>query len=115
MASALHIRLTNSDTRVHYDHGIDVIKNHKLNFYGSFGFQRDWSKYNFKLGFQLIEKDATVDNRIRITHNHVHLSLFRMLLGSTEQLQTLMTLDLELLELSILLINNLSKKLKFQD
>lgn len=70
MASVLHLRLTNSDTRIHYDHGVNVIQNHKFNFYGSFGFQRDWSKYNFKLGFQLLEKDATVDNRIRVTHDH---------------------------------------------
>ena len=53
-ASAIQFRVTDKDMRVHYDHGIDTYKDHSLNFYSSFGFLRDWKKYNFKLGFQLL-------------------------------------------------------------
>lgn len=53
-ASALHFRFSNIDTRVHYDHGIDNVQGHNLNLYGSFGFTRDWEKYNGKLGLALL-------------------------------------------------------------
>lgn len=68
MASVLYFRLTSADTRVHYDHGINLIQNHRVNFYGSFGFSRDWSKYNFKIGAQILEKNATVDNRLTVNN-----------------------------------------------
>jgi len=35
-----------------------------VNLYGSFGFARDWSKYNGKIGLALLESNTTVDNRI---------------------------------------------------
>lgn len=38
-----------------------------MNFYGSFGFDKDWNKYNGKIGFTLIEDKVTVDNRFTIT------------------------------------------------
>jgi hypothetical protein len=78
MASALYFRFTNADIRVHYDHGIDVINNHRFNLYGSFGFDRNWSKYNFKLGVQILEKNVKVDNRLKINNEKVQLFLFRM-------------------------------------
>ena len=65
MASALQVRLTEKDTRIHYDHGIDAYKKYSYNLYGSFGFLRDWKKYNFKVGVQLLEKNATIDNRLK--------------------------------------------------
>ena len=69
--STLHFRFTNLDTRVHYDHGIDNWSGHKVNLYGSFGFTRDWNKYNTKVGLALIEDNVIVDNRITVNSEKV--------------------------------------------
>lgn len=73
IASALHFRLTNKDTRIHYDHGIDDYSGHFFNLYGSFGFSRDWKKHNYKIGAQLLEKNLTVDTRLKLDQNHVSI------------------------------------------
>jgi len=63
----LHLRVKDSDTRIHYDNGLTEISGEKFNLYGSFGFARDFHHYNFKLGFATAFKNYNTDNRIRIT------------------------------------------------
>jgi len=66
----LHLRVKDSDTRVHYDNGTTEISGEKFNLYGSFGFARDFHNYNFKLGIATVFKNYNTDNRVRITSDH---------------------------------------------
>jgi len=70
-ASTLHFRLFTSGSRIHYDHGVENWGGRRLNLYGSFGFSRDFDKYNGNVGVALLEKNATVDNRIRLDSENV--------------------------------------------
>lgn len=78
--------MTSENTRVLYDHGVQNWGNHNFNLYGSFGFVRDWSKYNFKLGVALIEKNVTVDNRVRLTNDH-NVTLYHRTTGRSNDLR----------------------------
>lgn len=77
MESALHLRLTSTDARVHYDHGLQKAGDYDLNLYGSFGFLRTFEKYNFKLGFALLNRGITADTRLKLDNDNVSQSLFR--------------------------------------
>jgi len=66
----LHLRIKDSDTRVHYDNGVTDIGGEKFNFYGSFGFARDFHNYNVKLGIATVFKNYNTDNRVSITSQH---------------------------------------------
>ena len=73
MQSALHLRLTSTDGRIHYDHGIQKIGGQDVNIYGSFGFLRTWKSYNYKLGFALLQRGLTVDTRLKLNNENVKL------------------------------------------
>lgn len=67
----LHLRLTNTDTRVHYDNGVTEINGEKVNLYSSFGFARDFKNFNFKVGVATVFPTSNTDNRIKFDSNKV--------------------------------------------
>ena len=94
MSSVLHFRLTNLDTRIHYDHGLINWGLNHINPYASIGFTRDWSKYNTKFGLSLINKNFLIDHRLKIDNNKVIFGLYRISLYSIEHQFNLMDGDL---------------------
>lgn len=104
MQSALHLRLTSADARIHYDHGIEKIGNQSINFYGSFGFLKTYEKYNYKVGFALLQNGLTADTRLKLNNENVRLYSFRNYLFITEPLEESENLDSELLPLLISVI-----------
>lgn len=80
MQSALHLRLTSADARIHYDHGIEKIGNQSINFYGSFGFLKTYEKYNYKVGFALLQNGLTADTRLKL-NNENKLSIYHRTTG----------------------------------
>jgi len=63
----LHIRVKNTDSRVHFDNGVTDVSGRKINLYSSFGWARDFHEYNFKIGLATVFKEFNTDNRIKIT------------------------------------------------
>jgi len=77
----LHLRLKDKDSRIHYDNGVSELGGEKVNFYSSFGFARDFAKYNFKVGLATVFRDFNTDNRIKVDESQnvswYHKTLFR--------------------------------------
>ena len=69
----LHLRVKDTDTRVHYDNGITQINGDKVNLYASFGWARNLQNYNFKLGLATVFKDFNSDTRVRLTSDRVSI------------------------------------------
>lgn len=68
----LHLRVKDTDTRVHFDNGQTEFYKDKVNIYGSFGWARDFHNFNFKIGLATVFKSGfNTDNRLRITSDRV--------------------------------------------
>ena len=77
---SLQVRWTDTDSRFHWDHGTTIIDGTNVNFYGSVGCDKDWNKYNIKMGACTFRKGIEVNNRLKLDQSSFtwyHKILFR--------------------------------------
>lgn len=68
----LYLRLTNADSRLHFDNGVTELGGHNVNLYSAFEFARDFKNFHFKAGLATVFKEFNTDNRLKIDSKKVY-------------------------------------------
>jgi hypothetical protein len=65
----LHLRVRDTNTRIHYDNDLTEVGGQNFNFYTSFGWGRDFKTYNFKIGAATTSKKFNTDSRLSVNYD----------------------------------------------